>query len=70
MQTHKHDPFMTGQWGGRPIGAVGAGDRCSMVKNFSLEEIDQALRVPNLQKSVIAALNRRRRQLVKEQDQS
>jgi len=70
MQTHKQDPFMTGQWGGRPVGKVTAGDRCSMVKNFSLEEIDQALRVQHLQKSVIAALNRRRRQLVKEQAQS
>jgi hypothetical protein len=58
---------MTGQWGGQPIGAVSAPDRIGMVKNFSLEEIDQALQVKHLQKSLIAALNRRRRQLIKEQ---
>jgi hypothetical protein len=58
---------MTGQWGGRPYGAISATDRIGMVKNFSLEEIDQALQVKHLQKSVIAALNRRRRQLIKEQ---
>lgn len=66
MQT-SNDPFMTGQWGGQPFGAVSAGDRISMVKNFDLAEIDQALQVHGLQKSVIAALNRRRRQLIKEQ---
>ena len=65
----RNDPFMTGQWGGQPVGAVGADDRISMVKNFDLEEIDQALRVQGLQKTVIAALNRRRRQLIKEQQQ-
>jgi hypothetical protein len=67
MQTHKHDPFMTGTWGGRPIGAVTAGDRLSMVKGFSLQEIDQALQLDHIQKSVRAALQRRRRQILREQ---
>lgn len=66
MQAHS-DPFITGQWGGRPVGAVSATDRVSMVKNFDLYEIDAALQLPHLQKSVVAALNRRRRQLNKEQ---
>jgi len=67
MQTHKHDPFMTGTWGGHPIGAVTAGDRLDMIRNFDLAEIDQALQVHSLQKTVVGALNRRRRQLIKEQ---
>jgi hypothetical protein len=61
------DPFKTGQWGGRPIGAVTAYDRISMVKTFDLAEIEAALELPHLQKSVLSALNRRRRQLIKEQ---
>lgn len=64
MRTHNRNPFMTGRWGGRPIGAVTAADRASMAKNFDLQEIDAALQLPRLQKTVIAALNRRRRQLV------
>lgn len=67
MQTHNQDPFMTGTWGGRPIGAVAASDRLNMIRNFDLAEIDQALQVEGLQKTVVAALNRRRRQLIKEQ---
>jgi len=70
MQTHNHDPFMTGTWGGRPIGAVTAGDRLDMIRNFDLAEIDQALQVEGLQKTVVAALQRRRRQIIKEQPQS
>jgi len=70
MQTHNHDPFMTGTWGGHPIGAVVASERLNMIRNFDLAEIDQALQVEGLQKTVVAALNRRRRQLIKEQHQS
>lgn len=61
------DPFMTGQWGGHPCGAVTAPDRISMVRNFDLGEVEAALRLPHLQKTVVAALQRRRRQLSKEQ---
>ena len=64
MKTHNSNPFMTGSWGGRPVGAVTAADRASMAKNFDLQEIDAALQLPRLQKTVVAALNRRRRQLV------
>lgn len=65
--TTQTDPFVTGQWGGRPVGAVTAPDRISMVKNFDLHEIEAALELPHLQKTVTSALNRRRRQLIKEQ---
>jgi len=58
MQTHKS--FTAGTWGGRPIGAVTAGDRLDMIRNFDLAEIDQALQVESLQKTVVAALHRHR----------
>lgn len=61
------DPFITGQWGGQPSGAVSAADRISMVKNFDLDEVEAAMKLPHLQKSVRATLQRRRRQLIKEQ---
>lgn len=66
MQT-QNDPFITGQWGGHPCGAVTAPDRISMVRNFDLDEVEAAMQLPHLQKTVRAALQRRRRQLIKEQ---
>jgi hypothetical protein len=55
-----------GQWGGRPLSAVTAPNRMSMVKTFDLNEVEAVLQLKNLQKPVVSALLRQRNQLTKE----
>lgn len=57
------DPFMTGEYNGHPVGAVSADDRLRMVRRFSLEQCQAALKLPDLQKTVEAAVHRRMRSL-------
>ena len=59
------NPFLNTQYGGRWMGPVTAADRASMVQTFNAEQCKAALQVPGLQKSVIAAIERRQRKLAK-----
>lgn len=62
------NPFYSGEINGRPYFACGADDRIGRVRRFTLEQCDAAESLPvALQKSVLAAIKRRRKQLEKEQ---
>lgn len=58
-----NNPFYAGQHFGRASYHQSAEDRIQQVRTFNLEQCEQALRVEGLQKSVIKAIDRRRRQL-------
>lgn len=57
------NPFMTGEYNGHLVGAISADDRLSMVRRFSMEQCQAALKLPDLQKTVEAAIHRRMRTL-------
>lgn len=61
----RRDPFITGEFDGRPIGAVSAQDRIAMVRNFDLDQVETALGMQGLQAAVVVALERRQRKLLK-----
>ncbi len=59
------NPFLTRQYGDRWVGATDATDRVRMVTSFTAEQCAAALQVPDLQKTVKAAIERRQRKLAK-----
>lgn len=59
------NPFLNTNYNGRWMGPVTAEDRAAAAAQFTAEQCEAALLVPGLQKSVIAAIKRRQRQLAK-----
>lgn len=59
------NPFLTTNYNGRWMGPVTAEDRSAAAARFTAEQCEAALQVPGLQKSVIAAIKRRQKQLAK-----
>ncbi|WP_285259213.1 hypothetical protein [Halopseudomonas bauzanensis] len=60
------NPFYASTYNGRDFYHIAAADRLLSVQRFTLEQCQAALELPDLQKSVIAALERRIRKLEKE----
>ncbi|RHW21719.1 hypothetical protein [Pseudomonas jilinensis] len=59
------NPFITGMVNGRPYQSVTVEDRLAMVVRFTAAQCEAALAVPNLQKTVKTAVERRQRKLTK-----
>lgn len=60
------NPFETGRvYGGHVIQHLGAVDRIERVKRFDADQCRAALTLPDLQKTVLAAIERRLRALEK-----
>lgn len=59
------NPFLVTSYQGHRMGPVTAADRVAAVARFSEEQCEAALQVPGLQKTVIEAIKRRRRQLAR-----
>lgn len=60
------NPFYAATYNGRDCYHISAADRLLSVQRFTLVQCQAALELPGLQKSVIAALERRIRKLEKE----
>lgn len=63
MSEDRLGPFKTGEFDGRPVGAMSLDDRRRMVRRFTYEQCRQAMKVPGLQLGVIHALEKRIREL-------
>jgi len=61
-----NNPFLTLSLDGRQTGAVTAECRLHTLQRFTVEQCRQALALPDLQKTVVTALERRIRKLEKE----
>lgn len=59
------NPFLTKLYGDRWLGPVTAAERVRMVASFDKLQCEAALQVPDLQKSVKVAIERRLRRLAK-----
>ena len=62
-------PFLTGVRDGQPYGAVDVASRLNRVEEFGIDQCYHALGVPNLQKTVKTAIERRIRKIEKESQQ-
>lgn len=55
----KANPFYAGSYDGKPYFSQAAEDRLRCVRTFDAEQCRTALALPDLQKGVVVALNRR-----------
>lgn len=62
-ETPATNPFLHTQVDGQWYGATAAEDRTRMLQNFSHEQCNRALTLPDLQKTVVRALQSRLRKL-------
>lgn len=63
MTTPTNNPFFAGEYGGHRTYAMTADDRISRVRHFDRRQCLAALALPDLQKTVSRAVERRLRQI-------
>ncbi|AQZ95530.1 hypothetical protein BVH74_12560 [Halopseudomonas phragmitis] len=63
MPSPQDNPFYSGEINGRPYYSCCAYDRVERVRTFSMEQCDAAESLPSIQKTVLQAIKRRRKQL-------
>ena len=66
MPSPQDNPFYAGEINGRPYYAVCSYERVERVARFNLAQCEAAESLPNLQKTVLQSIKRRRKQLEKQ----
>lgn len=66
MKNPTDNPFYSGTYDGHHCYAQSVDDRRDMIRRFTTEECHQALRLADLQRSVVIAIDRRLKQLEKD----